>query len=141
MPFDSFAFVAPDDNLGMGPVEIANAVATAASIVQLLGFGKDKKAPYKQWKEASDKVVSAYGPDFITGAQALGLDPGQVAQAISEYLQEQGIRLTPTQLINSQAKATGGAAGAAIAATITSNLPMIAIGGAALVAVMMMSKR
>lgn len=115
-------------------------VGTALAVAQLIGLGKDKKADYKQWDQATRKVIDAYGPNLIAGSQVLNLDPGAVAQATSEYLRDDfKINLTANQILASQ-QARAATAGAATVAAMTNNWPLIAAGGVGLVVLLYMMK-
>jgi len=82
--------------MGLDPVTVATTVMTIAS---KLGLGTDKKADYKSFDAAAIQVVNTYGIDIVKGSQVLGLDPSQVAQAVSEYLKLSGVNVTPAQVL------------------------------------------
>lgn len=119
---------APTPDMG----DAVSMINTALALFQVwpmrfLGIGADKKAGYKEWSTASVQLVKQYGPDVVTTATALQLNPNMVAQSASEYLRDDySITLSPSQIIAASPALGVGAAG--------SSLPVILmIGGAAVV--------
>ena len=128
-----------------GGVNIASDVGAAVAAISLLstiGSSPGKQTYDNIYYPNAKKFVAAYGRNFVGGGQAQGIDPVAIADSLSDKLAEvgtgPGVNLTPAQLMADAQPAT--------TSTTVSNLlsggvgTYIAIGGAALLLVLLLKK-
>lgn len=110
----------------MGFVPSPEMIAAALQIVQASGiFGPNpQKEAYKKVKPEFVKLANAYGPNIIAASSAVqGLDPNEVASAVSDYLKPKGVNLTPQQVLSMDTSPKGGASSNML-------LPLLLVGAA-----------
>jgi hypothetical protein len=137
------------DGMGAFGVDDALAVAQIAmTIFPTLGKSPGKENYKKIFKPNADQFISAYQRDFVTGAAAVGWNVDAIASALSDYLAEVNIQLTPAQLKEDASPSTASVAGG-IAGNVSSFFqgitggnyaPFIIAGGAGLVLLLLLRK-
>jgi hypothetical protein len=83
---------------GMGAIDPASVIALAQTALQFISFSNPAKERYKQVKPQMMQAASQLGPN-PAAVSGTPLSPQAVATALSFYLKEKGVNLTPTQLL------------------------------------------
>jgi hypothetical protein len=129
-----------------GANPVADITAVTTSVAALIGLGSGSSAFYHSYQPKAAAVVAQYGPDFISGSAALGLNPTAVASALSGYMALGGVNLTPQQLL-AAGEATAGTSTNSALSSVTTALSSIpapyllgAAGAAGLVLLLLMRR-
>lgn len=104
-------------------------IAALLSIASNFVGGSPGAQFYHQFEPVCEKAVDAYGPNFVQGAAALNLNPTAVASALSDYLAEGGVNLTPQQLLAAFSPSSSSPIGSVLSSVPT---PVLIGGGAVL---------
>lgn len=124
-----------------GEIASGNWVSAALDAAALLGGGLwANAANYHKMDAIAIQIVNQYGADFITGSQAAGVTSTDVAAALSDYLKEQNVTLTPQQLLTDAAKNTNALAGISSPGAAQNYLPYAALAAGVFVLFMVMKK-
>lgn len=92
--------VAYDGGMGLDPATVMTVINTAANLVGLSSLFKNAgKEAYNATKPKVLSIVKAYGPNPVAAAAAAGVDPVLVITALSDYLKDRGVVMTPAQII------------------------------------------
>lgn len=128
---------APADDAALGAWWVAAAKA-AATILPFLSAGKPK--PYTEMKAAANQIAATYGTNLAAAAQAMGVDPNALVQALSGYAKQNGGFNLPVAVIVADQEKKFPASAAAN--TFNSNMtPIILAGGAAVLIVLLMRRK
>lgn len=92
-------FVVYDPNMGWIAETAAFVISNFETLKKGLFNYSEGKEQYKALRPQLDDVAKAYGTNIRAGAAATGLNPDLVATALSHYLSERNVKLTPAQLL------------------------------------------
>jgi hypothetical protein len=135
-----------------GGANLISDAAAVLAIASVLGTSPGKQTYDNVYKPNAQKVVNAFGTQFVTGCESLGWNTGAVAQALSEFLAMNNINLTPAQLItdgspslaspssNPLSSVTSALSSAVSNLNSSGMMPFVLAGGAGLVLLLMLRK-
>lgn len=130
----------PDANMGW----VAEAIQVAAAVLPFFGGGdeKKKKQAYYAVYDAANALIPMHGGDFITPVTSMGIEPGAVAVALSDYLRaDLKLTISPTQLVDDAKGAIPPTAAQKVVTNINSNMPLIVAGAGGFVLLLLLMRR